>query len=296
MEFSGFINNIAQLAGITEGSEERNALNEALKNEALAKAQISDSFSQKVVSSLMNTEGAMNNAQIKNKFFAEFSNGIDADLQNIWRETGLPEDVIASLKKEDKTSKRLRETAKALKEQGMKLGDPNQKTQHQLEIAAAQKQLGEYEKQLAAATDKAKANDEAWQAKMSEMERSFAIRSGLANYVPKMLDSYDESIRMPLLEMTINEVAKDLGFRLVVSDGKILVKQSADVTLDFIHEGKKQTFDSIVNLVLTQKNLIKKSGGNEPAKTQPFGNGMPQNGNAQTNAWAESMRKLGHNV
>lgn len=144
MKFGTLINSLATKAGITTDNK---ALIDLLSRTDLSNADIADEIANKIEGSLFDLETAKNNPLVKNHFFAQALNGIDAEMDRVTIELGIDETDLADYRNEKSTNKKISILTKkiaditAKKNQSNKEGNAENEAKYKAEIDKLNGQL-----------------------------------------------------------------------------------------------------------------------------------------------------------
>jgi hypothetical protein len=249
MIISEYFAGLAKRLGIPEDSEE-------LKTLLGMTGVIPEALSAKL-NGLMTESEAKNNLTVKNHFVATFANGIDMAIPQLLTQLGLDPAIIEEIKAETKTGKKVELALTKL---------------HEAESAKAKATANKDPEALQKANEQIKAANllvtktkEEYEAKLVEKDNSlnaYKQKNELSKLLSQQLlkTPWSETIPETIRETVFNELLKSemtkLGTAMMLTGDKLVLKQTADPTLDFHYQNKEFTPSDLVAKVMTDNKLI----------------------------------------
>lgn len=238
---------------------------------SLPPTDIPEEISSKFLSSLLSTEEAKNNGELKAYFKAQVYDGVDSQLKTLMTEYNLDAESISELVAEKNTYERVNKLVKKVQTlEGKKAGATGtEKTELQRQI----NELNDTKAQLIKSHETEKKNLQAeFEGKLSTM----TIRSllGGRKYPTKDLP---QEVNVETAWALLNKFAQEKGARIVNTNGTLTVKQLKDEALDwYTATGEKPNLEQFIDMAMAESKFVavNDAGSNNPL---PGGQGSGNN-------------------
>lgn len=254
MKFGTLINSLALKAGITSDNK---VLIDLLSKTELSNFDIADEVANKIETSLFDIESAKNSPLIKNHFFAQAYNGLDAEMDRIVNEFSFDENELTDYKAEKSTPKKVTILSKkiaeltAKKHQANKDGNKGKEDEYKNEIDKLNNQLKtirtDYEQKLNEAQSQKLAE-------IADLKMDFTL-SG-KKYANADLPT---DVNVITAKSIIQKEALAKGAKIIYNPAtsQFDLVRIQDETLPYYDEkNNKVSYDDFVNGVLTQNKLL----------------------------------------
>jgi hypothetical protein len=263
-----FITALAEKAGVPS---DHKGLIDILSNSELAKATVSEDLVQSLNEGLTLTfESAMNNQKIKNHFFTAALNGMDAELATL--ASDLDDEGKAELAAEKSTFKKVGILTNKIKDLEAKKAQASYKDKPDLtsEINKLQKQIADT---IKAGEDKVAEIKTQHQNELTNLNKDFILaKKKFANR------EIPQDTNIQLSKLVIENDLKTKGAKVITRDGKLVMVQASDESLDYYENGTKPSVEDYFDGVLAQNKLLAVSDPNPaPVGGQGFPSGQQFN-------------------
>jgi hypothetical protein len=224
--------------------------NESLKKAitSISTIEIDDETANKLSSSLFTEKEAKNNPEIKAKFFSEFADATDKELNQAFKGLGFSDEQLEQLKAtEPKTFKRiskLSEEAKRLIEDAKKSTGNDSKlkdieSQYSLKINELNSQVEAFKNENVNLVNKSIERELDWNFD------NLISKHNISKAIP---DEY----RSPLAKQAVKDYLKSKDAKPVLVDGKVVLKRLSDESLDVTD----LDFNTSISKALAEKQLL----------------------------------------
>lgn len=216
--------------------------------------ELSDDLINKFNSGILTLDSAKANTNLKSHFNAQVYNGIDALLGRLAEENNIDSLSKFDFDSEKSTPKKIELLAKALNK---KVGGSSAPAN-----ADEIKQLNDQLLKLKQESDLAIRNkDVEFENTLIQMERqNYLATKDYANIT-------DKEIGIKIASEYLNKALTEKGATLVRENGKLKLKSSKDLTLDYYENNKAVSYNEFTDGVLAQNNLLKVQTQTTPAIT-----------------------------
>ena len=237
------ITNLATKVGIESDNE---SLKKAITS--IATIEIDEEVANKLSSSLLTEKEAKNNPEIKAKFFSEFADATDKELNQAFKGLGFSDEQLEQIKAtEPKTFKRiskLSEEASKLIESAKKSTGNDSKlkeieNQYSQKIAELNSQVEAYKNENLNLVNKTIEKELDWNFD------NLISKHNISKAIP---DEY----RSTLAKQAVKDYLKSKDAKPVLVDGKVVLKRLSDESLDVTD----LDFSTSVSKALAEKQLI----------------------------------------
>jgi hypothetical protein len=224
---------------------------------------------------LMSLKQARNNSEVKNHYFSQFADGLDAVTKESFKAFGITEEKFNELKAtEPQSFKRIGLLTKEAKTLIDSINGAKDGSKKEAELIA---QYEQKMKEIQAEKESfANANKELVQQHQNErldwITTDYIRKNPLNTEIP-FIDS--------ISKMALNEYLNKVGAKPVLINGKIELRQTVDESLSF--EGR---YEDVVSKALAENKLLKVSQQATPQATQ-----QTQTVQVKTNSWAERLNQ-----
>jgi len=256
--------------------------NESLKKAitSIATVEIDDETANKLQSSLLTEVEAKNSPSIKAKFFSEFSDGLDKQLQSEYKGIGLSEERIAEIfSTEPKTTKRISLLNEEIKKE---IATAKKAGANKAEIESLEAKYKEQVQQALSEANQLKSINSDLLQKSIDREIDWNYDLGISKH--KISESIPSEYRSQLAKQAIKDFLASKDAKTVLVDGKVKLKRLSDETLDVTD----LDFDTAISKALADKNLLHVSTVIPPVTTQQVTS--PQN-QKLNNTFAQNLAK-----
>lgn len=223
---------------------------------------------------LMSLKQARNNSEVKNHYFSQFADGLDAVTKESFKAFGITEEKFNELKAtEPQSFKRIGLLTKEAKTLIDSINGAKDGSKKEAELIA---QYEQKMKEIQAEKESfANANKELVQQHQNErldwITTDYIRKNPLNTEIP-FIDS--------ISKMALNEYLNKVGAKPVLVNGKIELRQTVDESLSF--EGR---YEDVVSKALAENKLLKVSQQATPPTTQ-----QTQTAQVKTNSWADTLK------
>jgi hypothetical protein len=223
---------------------------------------------------LMSLKQARNNSEVKNHYFSQFADGLDAVTKESFKAFGITDEKFNELKAtEPQSFKRIGLLTKEAKTLIDSINGAKDGSKKEAELIA---QYEQKMKEIQAEKESfANANKELVQQHQNErldwITTDYIRKNPLNTEIP-FIDS--------ISKMALNEYLNKVGAKPILVNGKIELRQTVDESLSF--EGR---YEDIVSKALAENKLLKVSQQATPPTTQ-----QTQTAQVKTNSWADTLK------
>ena len=248
------INNLAQKAGIAADSPELKSL---LASPELAAINVPDEVAAVIDKNLLSLEAAKNNhPDIRNKYAADFYDGIDRQLMNLIATDAFDDAELQAIKAEKSTTKK-----QEMIINGLKAAKGKAKPADKEEI---NKLLAEANEQARLAKEEVNTVRTQYEGQIKDIRKKTALNAVLSNY-KTIYDELPSNIKFATMEALINNALQDKKADLHVDDNGNLQLVSKDGTNVFGSNNVQLTPQSFLDQSFAP---ILKVSGAKPDATQ----------------------------
>lgn len=250
MNLGDFLKSIAAKSGIEKENKDLTAL---LESPALHEQQVPESIVSQVNSSLMTVDAAKNDPAIIKHFRATHFNGIDAELDNALKGLGIEDSVIAELKDEQSTPKRMTLALKKVQDlEKSKAGASKG------EKAELQKEIDDLNGKIRTMNETFESEKTALQEQHSNQLYDNAMTTMLSGYKFALPDEMDASVKLSTVKGAIAKHLEDNDASASLENGSFkLLRKSTGA--DYYDQATNQKLDykSMVDQALSKNKLLK---------------------------------------
>lgn len=243
--------------------------------------EIPDEVATSLDNQLLTIDAALNNhPKVKNKYFAEAYNGIDAEFKTLTSEFGLSDDVVLELEKAGGSTKKMVALVKKMKELGDKTVPADAK-KHADEIKALNEKLAaEITKQTSLKTD--------YDGKVKRIEIKQKLDS-IVGVLKTVYDDLDPVAKSAAIEAILNKNLQDSDAEFTFDEKGNLSVVKKDGTNLFGDNHTLITPDSFIDKSLSK--ILKVTGAQTPkTPANPVDGAQNPTNSALKSALAESLQ------
>jgi hypothetical protein len=266
MNLKEFLINQGKRAGLGENQEFQLMVSASSLNDIEVPETIANQFN----SSLMDSEIAKVNPDLKKHFIGNYMMGYDQEVEQMAKDYGLPLEAVQEIKSTKNSGDKVKlafKHLKSLEEAAKKSSSKGQSEEYVNQIAAAQKKLDDT---IAAAAAEKRMLEGKYIGKMQSLWEQAQLSGVQWN------DSIPEAARIPSYNAVMNDKLNSLG-GMVVFDAESYsasVVNVADPTLPLVINGKPLAYKDVQALVLQENKLLRETGnGGSSGQSQQGTNG-----------------------
>ena len=261
MKVGDLLSKFAAKAGINLADEKYKDLSLVI---ASSNAEIADEIATKISGSLMNMDDARNNIDLKKHFTAAVYDGMDSTINDLMDELGFEVQDREIVKAEQSTTKKQGALARQIKalEEKKAAARGSDKAELQAQINAKTNQIVELQKRH---DEEIKALKSDYEARMTNKEIRLLLKGKKwAN------DQIDPEINEETALIMANRKLAESGAKIVNVNGKMVLKQSKDESLDWLSPANETpTVEQFFDGVLAQSKLLAVSSAAGPNPGNP---------------------------
>jgi hypothetical protein len=237
------ITNLATKVGIESDNE---SLKKAITS--IATIEIDEEVANKLSSSLLTEKEAKNNPEIKAKFFSEFADATDKELNQAFKGLGFSDEQLEQIKAtEPKTFKRISK----LSEEASKLIESAKKsTGNDSKLKEIENQYSQKIAELNSQVEAFKNENVNLVNKSIERELDWNFDNLISKH--NISKAIPDEYRSTLAKQAVKDYLKSKDAKPVLVDGKVVLKRLSDESLDVTD----LDFNTSVSKALAEKQLI----------------------------------------
>ena len=238
---------------------------------ALTQITLPDDFKKVVNTNLMTIAEAKINGELKKHFAGVHLGSVDATINDLLDEYGMPDDVKSTVKADMSTFERIKLFTKSLaslKEEAAKAvgGDKAKLVDEINKLNSAINTLKDQAK-----AEVGKVNSD-WQGKVSDM-----IVNGKFKGYDYAMDTIPSEVQASSARTLFESKLAEKGGRMKYQDGKMVLVSATDEALPFTIDNKPVVFEDFADQVVSEYKLIKVKGQPNPnPNPNPMPNPNPQ--------------------
>ena len=266
MNAGELINALAERTGYM--SDELKTL---LAEPALLQIVLPNDFNKAVNNNLLTIQEAKINGELKKHFAGVHLGSVDATINDLLDEYGMPDDVKSTVKADMSTFERIKLFTKSLaslKEEAAKAvgGDKAKLVDEINKLNSAINTLKDQSK-----AEVGKVNSD-WQGKVSDM-----IVNGKFKGYDYAMDTIPSEVQASSARTLFESKLAEKGGRMKYQDGKMVLVSATDEALPFTIDNKPVVFEDFADQVVSEYKLIKVKGQQNPnPNPNPMPNPNPQ--------------------
>lgn len=232
-----------------------------------ADLELSDDVINAIDHGLISIDSAKgNHPEIKGHYFAAAYNGLDRELEGIFQEEKLPEEVIAELKKETSSTKRAGLLVRKIKELELSKQNGGKGKTEELN-----NQIAELQKQLRLEKDSINGIKVDYEKQLRAKDKNYAMRGLLSGY-KTIHDKLDAETKGIIVNAIIEKNLRLKGYLLDTDQNGDLILTTKDGNQAFGEDHRPLTPKSFIDKMMADENLLEVTGN------QNNGNNNQQNG------------------
>lgn len=249
MLLGDLLNNWASLANLPQDQ-----LADLLAIKEVATAEIADDTANQLTSGILTKDSARHNPEVRNHFFAQFNNGLDATVDRFVNE--LPEDMRSDVTGQDKTTKKISRLLELQAELTKKAAESPKGDDKELKatIEKLNNQIGELKT--------------GFENEKTTMQQSFDaqlldrdVTSSLNGFT--FADQYERSDAMYLAKHKIDVAVRNSGLTINQEGGNLSLQKDGQ---DYYENNTKVSYNDFASKVLAENKLLKTTN-NDPTPT-----------------------------
>ena len=224
--------------------------NESLKKAitSIATIEIDEETANKLSSGLLTEKEAKNNPEIKAKFFSEFADATDKELNQAFKGLGFSDEQLEQLKAtEPKTFKRI---SKLSEEAKRLIDDAKKSTGNDSKLKDIESQYSLKINELNSQVEAFKNENVNLVNKSIERELDWNFDNLISQH--KISQAIPVEYRSQLAKQAVKDYLKSKDAKTVLVDGKVVLKRLSDESLDVTD----LDFNTSISKALAEKNLI----------------------------------------
>ena len=224
--------------------------NESLKKAitSIATIEIDEETANKLSSGLLTEKEAKNNPEIKAKFFSEFADATDKELNQAFKGLGFSDEQLEQLKAtEPKTFKRI---SKLSEEAKRLIDDAKKSTGNDSKLKDIESQYSLKINELNSQVEAFKNENVNLVNKSIERELDWNFDNLISQH--KISQAIPSEYRSQLAKKAVKDYLKSKDAKTVLVDGKVVLKRLSDESLDVTD----LDFNTSISKALAEKNLI----------------------------------------
>lgn len=268
MQLGEFISKLAAKSGIPTDDP---SLVELLQIGEVFKANIGDDVANKINQSLMTTDAALANSDIRNKIKAEVLNGTDAELFRLASENQLPDEDLAALKSLDNTNKRIGHFVAKVKELEAKKAGSTKGADKEVYT----KQVEELNAQIRTLRDTSTAQLNDLKAQHDGEITGLMFKTLLSGKEYSLPKEMPTDRKVSTVYGVIQDELAAKGVKIVRENGQLTLQKKADGTPYYNESNVAMSVTDFADSVLAANGL---QVVNKPNTQQPSGGNMPPQG------------------
>lgn len=250
------------MAGVPANNEQ---LTDLLANENLQQIQINDDLANQINGNILTMESAKHNSALSKHFKATILNGLDSEMNNLFGELELPDEVKSEILNEQSTFKRVPLLVQKVKALESAKSGASQSDKNDL-----QKEIDRLNGQIAETNDSYKAQlqqvENEWKNKFLDSNISTVLHG--YNYAFET----DKSNSVMMAKALLNNTLSQKGLKVIDENGSLkLVKPTEDGSFMDYYDDKNQKvgFKDFADQLLTENNLLKTTDSTPPSTPPP---------------------------
>lgn len=282
-----FLREQAQKAGVQVESEEIKKIFELPELKDLA-VMLPDELTNPIDNGLLSISAAKNNfPDIKNHYFAQAMNGLDAEMENLMEELKLPEETRVQLRAEKSSTKRAASIARKIRELEAQKANAGSDSIKQLndEISNLNRQLREVK-------SKEEEIKTTYETKLRDKDKDYALRNILSKY-KTIYDELPAYVKDHSLKAIIENALSTKGGELIPGDaGALLLKNKTGGGAFFGPNNQELSAEAFFDQIFAEAKILKlndqnqnNNSGNNQNRPNNGQNNNYQNNNQPQNGW-----------
>jgi hypothetical protein len=272
MLLGDLLNNWASLANIPQDQ-----LTDLLAIKEVAMAEVADETANQLTGGILTKDSARANPEIRNHYFAQFNNGLDATVERFVGE--LPEEMRSDVNGQDKTTKKISRLLELQAELTKKAATSNTGDSKELNatIEALNNEIGTLKT--------------GFEAERSNLQNGFNaqlldrdVTSSLNGFT--FADQYERSDALYLAKHKIDVAVRNSGLTISQEGGNLSLQKDGQ---DFYENNQKVSYNDFASKVLAENKLLKTTNNDPTPNPNPIPSPTPS---PNSGAWASKMSSL----
>lgn len=266
MNAGELISKLATMAGMNPQDP---ALVDILSSSDFANYKVSDDIGNKITSSLLTMDSAMNNETLRRHFRAEILDGLDNNIKNVVERYNLDPEIVETINAEKKTTEkynRLIEKMNELQVRKASAASKSTKSEVEQEIQTLNNQIKDLQTKLQNAPAE---RDMFW----SDRLKNKAVQSLLSSYQYANEKDIPKDVLIETAQVLLNKKLNENKIRLEYNADIDTIALKTESGLDFYKDNSPVSFKSFTDSVLSESKLLNIPGASAPisqaAQPQP---------------------------